>query len=209
MNMQFVNPKMQRYNSINPQSQNSFTIFTRKNNYSPMTNNQMNHDNKPQQTESTSQNNPKKIKWGPPTWYLFHTLAEKVNENNFAYIRNDLVNNIIAICKNLPCPKCASHASEYMSKINVNSIRTKNDLKNMLFIFHNEVNSRTGTPQFSYEELNDKYSKAIVMNIIQTFFIFFQDKSFNVSSITNNMHRARLIESLKNWFLQNIQFFDP
>lgn len=207
--MQFVNPRMQRYNSIKPQTQNNFTLFTRKNNYLPMINNQINYDNKPQQIESPSQNNPKKIKWGPPTWYLFHTLAEKVNENNFAYIRNDLVNNIISICKNLPCPKCASHASEYMSKININSIRTKHDLKNMLFVFHNEVNSRTGTPQFSYEELNDKYSKAITTNIIQTFFVFFQDKSFNVSSITNNMHRARLIESLKNWFLQNVQFFDP
>jgi hypothetical protein len=206
MNLQFVNPRNQQYSNTNAPSRNSFKMFSRKI-YPPASNSQINQGPTPQPT-SAPQNDPKKIKWGPPTWYLFHTLAEKVNEKSFAYIKNDLINNIISICKNLPCPKCATHASEYMSKVNVNSIRTKSDLKNMLFIFHNEVNSRIGTPQFSYEELNDKYSRSITINIIQTFFVFFQDKSFNVSSITNNMHRGRLIESLKNWFLQNIQHFE-
>ena len=158
---------------------------------------------------SIPKNDPKKIKWGAPTWYLFHTLAEKVMDEKFSLIKNDLINNIILICKNLPCPKCATHASEYMSKLNPNAIRTKDDLKNMLFKFHNDVNNRTGVPLFSYDELNDKYSTAITVNIIQTFFVLFQDRSFNVSSIANTMHRTRVIEMLKQWFTKNIQCFDP
>jgi hypothetical protein len=160
------------------------------------------------QVVSTPKNDPKKIKWGAPTWYLFHTLAHKVKDHSFSLIKNDLINNIISICNNLPCPKCATHASEYMSKINPNAIRTKDDFKNMLFKFHNDVNTRTGALPFSYDELDDKYSNAITSNIIQTFFIFFQDKSFNVSAIANTMHRTRIIEMLKKWFFQNIHYFD-
>ena len=161
------------------------------------------------QVVSTPKNDPKKIKWGAPTWYLFHTLACKVKDESFLLVKNDLIHNIILICKNLPCPKCATHASEYMSKINPNAIRSKDDLKNMLFTFHNDVNIRTGAPLFSYDELDDKYSKAITINVIQAFFVLFQDKTFNVSAIANTMHRTRVIEMLKKWFSQNIQNFDP
>jgi len=154
-------------------------------------------------------NDPKKIKWGAPTWYLFHTLAHKVKEEHFLTLRADLINNIISICSNLPCPKCAAHASEYMSKINIYTIRTKEDLKNMLFKFHNDVNSRTGNSQFSYEELNSKYENSIAVNIIQNFFVMFQDKSFNVSAIAISMHRTRVISMIKTWIRDNIQYFDP
>ena len=155
-----------------------------------------------------SRNNPEKIKWGPATWLLLHTLAYKVKDEYFLLIRNELLNNIVSICKNLPCPKCSTHASEYLSKINMNSIVTKSDLINFLFKFHNDVNIRTNSPQFPYEELANKYSKANTINIIQNFFVFFQDKTFNVSTITNKMHRERLIESLKFWFKTNLQLFD-
>jgi len=32
----------------------------------------------------------KEMLWGQPTWFLFHTLAEKVKEENFDKIKNDL-----------------------------------------------------------------------------------------------------------------------
>ena len=45
--------------------------------------------------------------WGPCTWYLFHTLAEKVKEESFPLIKESLISLIIRICSNLPCPECA------------------------------------------------------------------------------------------------------
>jgi hypothetical protein len=71
---------------------------------------------------------PKKMKWGEPTWYLFHALAEKVKEDRFQAIRGELLNTIYVICKNLPCPLCANHATQYMNAINFNTIQTKKDL---------------------------------------------------------------------------------
>jgi len=149
-----------------------------------------------------------KMKWGAPTWYLLHTLAHKVKDDQFYRIRTELLNQIIIICKNLPCPKCANHATEYLSKINYGSIITKDDLKNMLFVFHNEVNIRKGVPAFSYNDLDSKYSTAVTLNIINNFFYFFQDVSFNVNLITNKMHRNMVILSFKNWLQDNLQYFD-
>jgi hypothetical protein len=153
-------------------------------------------------------NDPKKIKWGPPTWYLFHTLAHKVKDEQFSFIKTELFQNIVLICRNLPCPTCAAHATDYMSKVNPKTIKTKDDLKNLLFQFHNEVNSRTGTPHFSYNELNDKYDSAVTMNIIQNFFVYFKDGSFNVTAIANSMHRDRITSQFKEWLKTNIYYFN-
>ena len=46
-----------------------------------------------------------KVKWGEPTWYLFHTLAEKINDESFPTIREELLNVFYSICSNLPCPE--------------------------------------------------------------------------------------------------------
>jgi hypothetical protein len=149
-----------------------------------------------------------KMLWGEPTWFLFHTLAHKVKDECFLEIRNELIGNIFSICYNLPCPKCQAHATEYVKKINVNSIRTKDDFKNFLFKFHNDVSSMKGNPMFPYDQLNDKYSSAVTINVIKNFFVFFQDKSFNVTAIANSMHRTRTILQLRDWFSRNIQYFD-
>jgi hypothetical protein len=206
MNMQFVNAR-QQYNNYNKLQypNNNLIPFTRRL-PTQISNSQSEVKTQPQ---TVSKNDPKKIKWGRPTWFLFHTLADKIKYDQFPILKNELINNIVLICKNLPCPTCASHASDYMSKINLNAIRTKDDLKNMLFKFHNDVNTRTGSPQFSYDELNDKYSNAVTINIIQNFFVHFQTKSFNVTEIANNMHRSMAIDSLKKWLLLNISNFNP
>ena len=151
---------------------------------------------------------PKKMKWGEPTWFLFHTIAHKIKEQHFDQKKLDLINIITIICNNLPCPNCANHATEYMRKLNYNSIKTKQDLKNFLFQFHNEVNARKGFPLFPHEQLDEKYSKALTKNIIQHFMVFFQDKHKSVHMIANDMHRARISQNLKQWFNDNIQYLD-
>ena len=151
---------------------------------------------------------PKKMKWGEPTWYLFHTLAHKIKEEQFSYLKLEILNIITTICNNLPCPNCANHATEYMRKLNYNSIRTKQDLKNFLYQFHNEVNAKKGFAIFPYEELDEKYSKAVTVNIIRNFMVYFQDKHKSIHMIANDMHRARISNNLKEWFNINIHYFD-
>lgn len=167
-----------------------------------------------QATNSTNSTNsvidaPKKMTWGEPTWLLFHTLAHKVNDTMFPQVRAELLNTIYSICANLPCPDCAEHAKTYLSKINFSSaIKTKNDLKLALFIFHNEVNKRKGAPIFHYSELDSKYSNAVTINIIYNFMNSFEKKSKSIRMIANDTYRARVADSLKTWFNQNIKYFE-
>jgi len=152
---------------------------------------------------------PKKMIWGEPIWFLFHTMAEKVKPDSFSIIRKELLDTIYAICKNLPCPTCAEHASTYLNGINFNNIKTKEELKQIFFEFHNEVNRKKGLPIFLYSDLDDKYSKAITVNIINNFMIRFKDKHKSIRMIANDFHRSNLVIVLKEWFTKNLQHFDP
>lgn len=163
-----------------------------------------------QKGNTITEEQPKKksMKWGEPTWFLFHTLAHKVKDSDYQIIKKDLINIIYTICNNLPCPDCAKHATEYMNNINFNSIQTKEQLKNMLFVFHNTVNSRKGFPIFPLEELDLKYSKANTINIIKNFMVHFENKHKSIHMISDDMHRARIANNIKKWFGDNITHFD-
>ena len=151
---------------------------------------------------------PKKVKWGEPTWYLLHTLSIKVKDSEFKHIRIDLLNRIYAICVNLPCPDCANHAKIYLDNINFNTIQTKEDLKLLLYKFHNDVNRRKGYPFFPYDKLDEKYSLAITNNIIRNFMVHFSDRNRSLKLLAGDLYRSQLCISLKKWFNDNINSFD-
>ena len=153
-------------------------------------------------------NKPKKMKWGEPTWFLFHSLAEKVKEDSFGIIRSELINTIYVICKNLPCPMCATHATQYMNAINFSTIQSKKDLIDLLWRFHNEVNVRKNIPVFPYEQLEEKYSRANLVNIIQLFMYHFKDKHRSLKLIADDMYRQQIANKMQDWFRQNLQYFD-
>ena len=146
--------------------------------------------------------------WGPPIWFLFHTIAEKVKDESFSHIRSELLNIVYSIATHLPCPVCSTHATEYLNRINMNSIRTKNDLKMMLFNFHNEVNKRKGYPIFTIDELNNKYIYANTINIIHNFMFHFKDKHRSPKLMADDLQRARIANYLTDWFKQYISYFD-
>jgi hypothetical protein len=159
------------------------------------------------QPQTQIQTQPKKMKWGEPTWILFHTLAEKVNENTFSQIRVELLNTIYSICANLPCPDCAEHATAYLNGINFKTIQTKEQLKYMLYTFHNTVNAKKGVELFPISNL-DKYAQMNLITVIYTFMPFFQDKSNSIRMIANDFHRNRIASQLKIWFNAYISYFD-
>jgi hypothetical protein len=150
----------------------------------------------------------KKMKWGGPTWIMFHTIAQKVKEESFYTKRLELLNIINMICTNLPCPDCAKHASQYMAGINFNTIQTKEHLKIMLFNFHNIVNARKGFPLFKYEDLDTKYNNANLVQILNVFMVHFEDKHKSIRMIADDLHRARMASYLKTWFIKNLNHFE-
>lgn len=152
----------------------------------------------------------KKVIWGPPIWFMLHTVAHKVKEDKFQEIRKQLLELIYAVCTNLPCPECSGHAKSYLDAINFNTIQKKEDLKRMLFEFHNAVNLRKGYAKFDYTELDEKYSKAITNSILQNFMSHFQDRPHrSIKLIATDLHRALISNKMKEWFNANIHYFDP
>ena len=77
-----------------------------------------------------------KKEWGNACWFLFHSMATKVKDENYNEIKNDIWRYINLICANLPCIECRKHATELMGKTNRNVIlNSKRNLELFLFVF--------------------------------------------------------------------------
>jgi len=160
-----------------------------------------------EKAELAKESDSDKIKWGKPFWTLFHVMAEKVKESDFQRIRAELLSLIYLICSNLPCPDCTTHAVTYLNGINFNAIKTKEDLKNMLFEFHNSVNARKGYALFPRSDLERKYRSGTTRVIIENFLDHFKSRPYSVRLFTDTLHRDRVMKKLITWFESNITCF--
>jgi hypothetical protein len=149
----------------------------------------------------------KEMLWGEPTWFLFHTLAEKVKDEFFDEISSQLFNFIKQICNNLPCPECAQHASQYINGVNFDAIRNKSQLKILLFTFHNTVNNRKNYDKFDYADI-DKYDTAITINIITNFFHHFGKKHYSVRMDISGHQRSIILRNFRKWLEEHYYCFD-
>lgn len=147
-----------------------------------------------------------KSQWGPPIWNFLHTLAEKVKEDRFELMGPQIISQIIQICHNLPCPECTQHAKIFWSRTKLETIKTKTDLKNVLYVFHNAVNKRNNKPPYSYDAL-DIYKERNILRAFNFFYANFNTNG-NMTLLTEAFHRRRLLMSLKQWMSGNIQNFD-
>jgi len=106
--------------------------------------------------------------WGLPTWLLFHSLAEKVDKEKYTTHYKVLWDFIKDICSGLPCPYCQAHASNYINRISLKDVNTKEKLKKVLFDFHNNVNVRIGKSKETISVL-EKYKSANLRKILELF----------------------------------------
>lgn len=131
----------------------------------------------------------KKEVWGPSIWYLFHTIAEKIPEEEFLNEKNNLFLMVEIVSKYLPCPLCCDHSRKYLIKINKKYINTKNQFKIFLLNFHNNVNITLKKPVFTEEELNNKYKTANLIKIINNFKIVYNYNVYNEKMISNKLYK--------------------
>lgn len=206
MNLMFSKPRSTLPPSVKQNNIFMMNVFEMK-----RVTNQIKAPNQTTQTITEVPQEPakKKMKWGEPVWFFFHTMAEKVKPQSFTIVRAELLKLITSICSNLPCPTCSQHATTYLANTNINVIQTKEQLIEFLFTFHNEVNKRKGVSLFPRELLHEKYSKANTLNIINYFLVNMLDKSYSIRMIAEDFHRKRLVEEIKGWLNANLQYFMP
>jgi len=144
--------------------------------------------------------------WGPPTWIFMHTIAEKIKDSSFPLIGKQLIQVLINICNNLPCPDCTTHAKQFWAKVNIQNLKSREDLINLLYVFHNTVNKRKSQPMFKYQDL--QYYKG--RGIIETFNIFARNFTTrgNMNLINESFHRNMMLSNLRTWLMSNLNHFN-
>ena len=145
--------------------------------------------------------------WGPAVWTLFHTLAEKINDDAYPFVSHSLFNMIVRICKFLPCPECSIDASNFLAKIKISDIKTKTEFKNTFYVFHNWVNAKKRKPIFNYSNISI-YGRYNLIKIVNNFIANYQTKG-NMKLLNESFQRKLIVTDFKNWFTRSIRAFMP
>ena len=136
--------------------------------------------------------------WGPAVWTLFHTLIEKMNPDAYPHVINSMFGMIVRICKFLPCPDCSNDASNFLAKIKLNNYKTKNEFKNMLYLFHNWVNAKKRKQLYNHSHLV-KYANLNLIYVINNFISKYNTKG-NMKLLTESFQRTFVVKDFLNWF---------
>jgi hypothetical protein len=144
--------------------------------------------------------------WGPAVWILFHTLSERINNNAFQKMLPSLFQNIVRICKFLPCPECSVDASNFLAKIKLTDLKNKSDLKNMFYFFHNWVNAKKKKKLCNFSFLT-VYGRYNLINVVNNFIMKYQTKG-NMKLLNESFQRQLIIKDFKNWFTNSFNAFN-
>lgn len=148
-----------------------------------------------------------RMRWGAPTWRLFHAMAEQIDPAQFTRVRLELFDLVTGICDNLPCPDCAAHASAYMRRVDFRRIQTRDQFRDMLFEFHNSVNARKGVPRFNPEQLA-QYRGVNLLEALHVFLHFFTNRHHGHGTLVPHGF-ARDVQAgrVRDWFRSNAGIF--
>ena len=138
--------------------------------------------------------------WGPPTWYFFHTLAEKIRPEFYTKHRDVIISFIHNTCIHLPCGFCSQHAKTYIRTLNYKSAPTKEHLKRFLFNFHNNINKITHKPPFSNY---DRYKKGDLSKIYEYFRYWYCQSSSLSKRFADTRKRKLLVKQIGDYLLQH------
>lgn len=140
--------------------------------------------------------------WGPPTWMFFHTFAERIHDDFYRSHAPYILEMFKQLCSALPCPTCQVHATQYMSKIHVRHVLTKDDFKHMLWTFHNTVNRRLKKPIFTKTELT-MYTRANFPLILNHFHYQMKRNWTLNRSFSEQLFRNRATSHIVNFVINH------
>jgi hypothetical protein len=114
---------------------------------------------------------------------------------------------IVNICKFLPCPECSADASNFLAKVQPSQLKTKPDLINTFYFFHNSVNSKKRKPLFKYSNLG-VYGTYRLIGVVNNFIAKYNTKG-NMKLIAESFQRQMILNQFRSWFVGSIRAFIP
>jgi hypothetical protein len=134
-------------------------------------------------------------------------MAEKINEQSYHILYPQLFNQIQKICKFLPCPECSKDSSIFLAKIKLNTLKNKNEFKNLFYLFHNWVNAKKRKPLFNYSNMAI-YKNLTLVNVINKFISIYNTKG-NMKQLSESFQRQFVLKDFKRWITNNMRGFFP
>jgi hypothetical protein len=142
--------------------------------------------------------------WGPPVWIFLHTFTVNISEIGYNAVGMQFYAYLTRICRLLPCPECAEHATKFISSVKQGTLKTKYDMANMLCNFHNMVNNRKRLPKFDNRFLT-LYEKVSIVTAFNNFV-----QAFTISSqrmMNDNLHRKMLVSQINKFLTNSLIYF--
>ena len=108
--------------------------------------------------------------WGPIVWYLIHSVAYNINDDEYFHNYKTSYFNFYESLKDIiPCPICRGHFSKIMKKKDIYKCRNKRDLINWTINKHNQVNKKLKKKIFNIEDSDKIYDKLNNKKIYKAF----------------------------------------
>ena len=151
--------------------------------------------------------NKKKNKWGNSIWIFFHTLVEKINENQYDKIIIKLIDYIYKICELLPCETCSKKSIQILNKLDLkNNAKNKEQLKFLIFKLHNIVNLKT-KKKVEEKIILDNYLNNNIMIVYENFIKSFKPKIYILFPYNEKHEKIKiLLEEFENWLIENFNY---
>jgi hypothetical protein len=128
-----------------------------------------------------------------------------MNDCTFQQIQNAL-QCIKIICKNLPCPLCSNEATLILKRYNLNNIKTKEDFKKFIFMFHNLVNVKLKAASIEYETIEQIHNQSL-NTILNEFFKVYSNIKTTSNMMLYTFHRNIIISNTRKYFLENKELY--
>ena len=140
--------------------------------------------------------------WGPPVWLFFHTFSVNISDYGYSKVGMQFFSYITRICRMLPCPECSEHATKHISGVHIASLKTKTDMANMLYAFHNMVNARKRLPLFIHSNLS-WYENVSIVHAFNSFAYAFTIPTQRL--MNENLHRKLLVNQMNQFITDAIR----
>ena len=142
--------------------------------------------------------------WGPPVWTFLHAFTVNISEEGYARVGGEFFSFLTRVCRMLPCPDCAEHATRFISSVKPQTLKTKYDMANMLCHFHNSVNRRKKLPFFP----NHRLSAYERVNTISAFNNFVHAFTLPSQRLMNeSLHRKMLAGQMTKFMTRVLVYF--
>ena len=144
--------------------------------------------------------------WGNATWFMMHTLSQKLRPE-YDSAAPTVLRQLKNICHNLPCPDCTDHAIHMFATANTAAVVDRSSLIRFFHEFHDHVNRRLGKKSMSLQACEELYSRGHTRIIIRHFFNVMKNIKSQDKAMIYGFRRQECLKQFAEFLDKNLHIF--